>query len=530
MAELYYLSEQPYTLNNKKHLITLNSLKISLETSVSIVQYYDITPMKKSDVRMNDELIPKPTDISIGAKQINVSTQKEHPYKSHISRCAMFPSYHCPDDPHTGIRAASTPQVTLIKKSKGAPYRHELLEVPLETKRNVTTWLGENGFQNHTKPVQDHTQVFYPKALKTKCPNMTLRDCKSTLSQGTANMLQNLEKTHWLTSYQLQFSGTGPTNPIKLDGFNEKTISLITGEMNPNTANLRERSYPVFMSPRPLEGRKARLLQNRRPLESSYPSPSPSLPTPVWDQVSAPCPGALEDAAENISTQDYVLYKNSVLQNASAEFFKDNERKESSLERKCVCGVKLSEHGATEPQTIISKSAKTQHQTEKTNLEFFLTQNIFQPGLQEKENQVQRDLSNSRAQANMAAKNPFELCLQRSPSVNRTDRFMGSHQSVKRSENEEEREKRLSDTFSCIQPRSYSAPFRYGGRTSRTSDGTGLFRSQSALLELQDSFSQSEAHRKFRENLHGTSMDLRDNQHSGRKHFFYGFNSYYFHN
>lgn len=32
--------------------------------------------------------------------------------------------------------------------------------------------------------------------------------------------------------------GTGPTNPIKLDDFNEKTITLITGEMNPYTAQL----------------------------------------------------------------------------------------------------------------------------------------------------------------------------------------------------------------------------------------------------------------------------------------------------
>lgn len=32
--------------------------------------------------------------------------------------------------------------------------------------------------------------------------------------------------------------GTGPTNPINLDDFNEKTISLITGEMNPHTAQL----------------------------------------------------------------------------------------------------------------------------------------------------------------------------------------------------------------------------------------------------------------------------------------------------
>uniref|UniRef100_A0A3B4DLK3 Uncharacterized protein n=1 Tax=Pygocentrus nattereri TaxID=42514 RepID=A0A3B4DLK3_PYGNA len=432
--------------------------------------YYDLTPNKRSNLRINDD-----------EKLIKVSIQREHPYQSHISRCAIFPTYRCPDDPHTGVRAAtklplnpllpaSAPQVTLLNKTKGAPYRHELLDVSMATQRNVTTWPGQNGFQNVKM------QVFYPKAPKTLCPNMTLRDWKTTLSDRTANMLSNLEKVQWLTSYQLHYTGTGPSNPIKLDDFNEKTIGFITGEINPY---IRERSYPTFLPSRPLEGRKARILQNSRPLESRYTSPSLSSPTesPGWGLVSTQTLGAPEAFAEKIPNQHTERFNSAVY------------ACELCWERNCECRVKLSEPGSTEPQPTIK--------TEKTKLEPFFRQNIFQPALQDKEHQAgPGNLSNSKVLKHMAGRNPFELSKFAPSIVDKRD----------------------------------GAPFRHGGRTSSRDVENGLFGSRSALLELQDSFSQSEAHRHFHETLQSTSMDLRDNHHSGRKHSFYGFNSYYFHN
>uniref|UniRef100_A0A3B4BS70 Uncharacterized protein n=1 Tax=Pygocentrus nattereri TaxID=42514 RepID=A0A3B4BS70_PYGNA len=458
--------------------------------------YYDLTPNKRSNLRINDD-----------EKLIKVSIQREHPYQSHISRCAIFPTYRCPDDPHTGVRAAtklplnpllpaSAPQVTLLNKTKGAPYRHELLDVSMATQRNVTTWPGQNGFQN---PVKGEMQVFYPKAPKTLCPNMTLRDWKTTLSDRTANMLSNLEKVQWLTSYQLHYTGTGPSNPIKLDDFNEKTIGFITGEINPY---IRERSYPTFLPSRPLEGRKARILQNSRPLESRYTSPSLSSPTesPGWGLVSTQTLGAPEAFAEKIPNQSrhYASGK--------SEVFKPNEDNESGQprhterfnsavyacelcwERNCECRVKLSEPGSTEPQPTIK--------TEKTKLEPFFRQNIFQPALQDKEHQAgPGNLSNSKVLKHMAGRNPFELSKFAPSIVDKRDGLVALEQPLKHRDVE-----------------------------------NGLFGSRSALLELQDSFSQSEAHRHFHETLQSTSMDLRDNHHSGRKHSFYGFNSYYFHN
>lgn len=63
-------------------------------------------------------------------KVIKTATLREHPYSSHISRFAVFPSFLSPDDPDRGVRAASqsflnslipnkAPDVTLLSKTIG---------------------------------------------------------------------------------------------------------------------------------------------------------------------------------------------------------------------------------------------------------------------------------------------------------------------------------------------------------------------------------------------------------------------------
>ncbi|XP_015456803.3 uncharacterized protein C7orf31 homolog isoform X2 [Astyanax mexicanus] len=503
-----------------------------LPESVSIAQYYDITPTKRSNVRTNDELIPRPTNINLGEKTIKVSIQREHPYQSHISRCAMFPNYRSPDDPNTGVRAsnklplnpllpASAPQVTVLSKTKGGPYRHELLDVPMETRRTGTVWPGQNGFKNHIKPVKGEMQEFYPKTPKTLCPNLTLRDWKTTLSERTANMLRNVEKSQWLTSYQLHFTGTGPTNPIKLDDFNEKTISSITGETDPYTAQLKERSCPTFLPPRPLEGRKARILQDRRPLEGRYPSSSPSSAagkTPIQDDTSRKWSVGLPQNA-NVEHEVHRAIKanESIHPIYSSEFYSESYVCDRCWERNCMCTVRLSEPNSD------------------TNAGSFLPQNTFQPALQEKNSKEGLRGLFRKVQKYMGKKNPFELSQLPQSDEDATDRYIRlgrptNHWFKSESEKEEERVKVVSRTSVSIQPRSSSAPYSYGERPNSRTDDNGPFRSQSVLLDLQDSFSQTEAHRRFHETLQGASMDLRDNHHTGRKHCFYGFNSYYYHN
>lgn len=124
------------------------------------------------------------TVIANREKMIKIATPKLHPYSSHISKFAMFPSFRSPDDPETGVRAAfqpflnplipnCAPDITLLSKTMGkratccgkrgwymfperlktsllpctgAPYRHEVLETPMATRTKAVTWTGENRF------------------------------------------------------------------------------------------------------------------------------------------------------------------------------------------------------------------------------------------------------------------------------------------------------------------------------------------------------------------------------------------------
>ncbi|XP_068425820.1 sperm-associated microtubule inner protein 4 [Clinocottus analis] len=226
-------------------------------------QRYNNTGRKKSKLYLNDQLIPKPTDINMVEKMIKIATPKQHPYSSHISQFAMFPSFRSPDDHETGVRAASqhflnplvptkAPDVTLLSKTIGGPYRHEVLETPKNRKKGVT-WTGEHGFLD---PLKGENQVFYPTPPKTMLPNPTLRHRELSLSERTSNMLKNLERAQWVTSYQMHHTGSGPANPLLIDDFKERICDM-TG-MNTHAAPLRERSFPVFVPSKPRGGCRKR--------------------------------------------------------------------------------------------------------------------------------------------------------------------------------------------------------------------------------------------------------------------------------
>lgn len=65
----------------------------------------------------------------------------------------------------------------------------------------------DNTLLRHTTPLKRENQVFYPAPPKTVLPNPKLRDWDLSLSERTSNMLKNLERTHWVTSYQMHYTG-----------------------------------------------------------------------------------------------------------------------------------------------------------------------------------------------------------------------------------------------------------------------------------------------------------------------------------
>ncbi|XP_036183744.1 uncharacterized protein C7orf31 homolog isoform X3 [Myotis myotis] len=124
-----------------------------------IEQFYYLTQNKKSDIYGNDSLLPKPPNSAVG--EICSPYPVEHPYHTHICRGAMFPTFTSPKDRYTGINARgqqpfpptvpTKPYDTLILKTKGNPYRHELLDIPMDSKKKALTWPGQGVYYDSEK-------------------------------------------------------------------------------------------------------------------------------------------------------------------------------------------------------------------------------------------------------------------------------------------------------------------------------------------------------------------------------------------
>lgn len=140
---------------------------------------------------------------------------KKHPYSSHVSKFAIFPSFHSPGGPETRVRPFFNSDTNVLKKTKGkraascderskvrlvdeclppslsgSSCRHEIMESPMKTwKRGV---IG---------PGEDRSKTAFPN------PELSDREWSRSRPERTLNMLKNLEKSRWVTSYQLQHTG-----------------------------------------------------------------------------------------------------------------------------------------------------------------------------------------------------------------------------------------------------------------------------------------------------------------------------------
>ncbi|KAL4646887.1 hypothetical protein GN956_G9596 [Arapaima gigas] len=394
--------------------------------------------------------IPDPTSINLQEKLIKVPIQRQHPYESHISRFALFPTPCCPDDADTGVRAAvrpSTyplvpvhpPHITVLSKTKGAPYRHEVHSLSRE---EALTWPGQHGFYHHPRSTESTNQGLYPTPPKAVHPNPTLWPWSTTLSERTARMLCNVERSHWVTSHQLDFTGTdharlcpgcGPMNPLKLDDFHEKTVAVAAGA-DPHTVQL-ERSHPVFTPSRPMAGHKQRIREGQQFLQ--YPYLPTFQPDGCIDQVSI-------DSAGGVTVQ---------------------EHQEESHKRRPV------------------------------------TSDITGTG---------------KKQAGKVGNKPVNLRQPASPSAGVIGGRLWS-----------------APEHSGERPMTHSS---FSGRlpcSSPTASPRGFMtppsRSRSTLLELQDSFSKTEAHRQLQQATESSPVDLRDAIRTGKRRCFHGFHSYCFH-
>uniref|UniRef100_A0A669P852 Chromosome 7 open reading frame 31 n=1 Tax=Phasianus colchicus TaxID=9054 RepID=A0A669P852_PHACC len=357
-----------------------------------IEQYYDVTLLKKSDVRMNDDLLCKPP--SSLAKPLSLPFPTSHPYQTHISRYAMFPDFRSPEDRDTGTDASSCQpfhsnipckafDMVVLRKTRGNPYRHEVVGTPFDSLKEALCCSRQHACLQLPKFSEEKDQIYYPNPSKIVAPNSTFRELEHKVSSRTSNILQNLERAQWITTYNRNFTGRGPMNPLILDDYYMKAVGRLTGELGTDV-ELKETFVSSLSQVRPLGGRTVRLLQGRRPRES-------------------------------------------VLQGQHC----------------CHEQAKPPQDGNREESKIVLHKLWNQEASE--------------------------------------------------PAWRPEDRL---------------REVALPEWI----------------------PGSEVARRQTVLLELQDSFSKTAAQKRFHDSINGETKDLRDNINEGRRHEFYGFNAFYFHN
>lgn len=484
---------------------------------VPIEQFYYLTQNRKSDIYGNDSLLPKPPNAAVG--EINSPYPIEHPYHTHICRGAMFPTFTSPKDRYTGINARShqpfpptvptKPYDTLIFKTKGHPYRYELVDYPMDSKKKALSWPGQGVYYDCPKCVEKSRQIFYPKPPKTFAPNTSLNSWDPITSEKEANIQRNIERSHWISSYNRDFTGMGPMYPLELDDYHDKTIAELNGQIgfDPEPS---EKFHPVFKPPRPLDGRVARLIQNQRPLEPEVqqrPSACPDCTPRVLCNFHTFIPSSSEIMALRDNTLAGMIHKYQEIEDK----IKEEQRLLSSF---------------TFPSSYPTKDVSNVHDappfpkitdTKKTEDLYRRQQPLKQqPVIYCKPNQyIQYEHFKSALINNYGTcQNPAELStpsiVQNKPdsaALNLNSFLRKPEQMTFNTENDEETKSLLGWIPKVEMPKT-----------------------QTNLCDLKNSFSKSSAQKRFHKSVQEDHKDLRDNVHSGMKHQFYDHNSYYFHN
>ncbi|XP_055974569.1 sperm-associated microtubule inner protein 4 [Sorex fumeus] len=485
-------------------------------------QCYYVTKNKKSDAFENDSLLPKPPNSTV--EEICSPYPMEHPYHTHISRGAMFPTFTSPKDQYTGLKARNRlpfpPTIptkhydtTKIMKTRGNPYRYEQIEYPMDSKKRALTWPGQNAYYDLPKCAMKSKPVFYPKPPKTFAPNSTLNSWDPVNSSKEANIQRNIEKSHWISSHNHDYTGLGPMNPLEMDDYQEKAAAELTGQTGFDPEP-QEKFHSVIKPARPLEGRIARLMQSRRCREPAAvhqklppcPDCTPKVPCTFHTFI----PRSAELMAFQNSTPLSIIHKTPDVedrikeeQNLLSPYTRLPSCTTKDMSR--ICGIKKFPKitDTKKMEELYWRQALLRPQTVSYgNPDLsYIPYDHFKSSLRDQFAPCQNaaaSTSKSSISQNKLDSDAFNL----EKYLNKSEDPLNTNM-----ENCEE-----TGSFVGWIPRARdSKPHR-------------------DLLELKNSFSKSSAHKQFHKSYLQDHKDLRDKDRSGMRHQFYGHNSHYFYN
>uniref|UniRef100_A0A1I8IRC0 Uncharacterized protein n=1 Tax=Macrostomum lignano TaxID=282301 RepID=A0A1I8IRC0_9PLAT len=102
-------------------------------------QLYDLTQLRRSNLRLNDELGPDPTKVYMGNKLVDRPFPAEHPFASHQPRKAVFPRFA---PPQPGSEPSHPDRLELVERAGSGQWRHEVFHLGGPPRHLV--WPGDN--------------------------------------------------------------------------------------------------------------------------------------------------------------------------------------------------------------------------------------------------------------------------------------------------------------------------------------------------------------------------------------------------
>uniref|UniRef100_UPI00398F5017 sperm-associated microtubule inner protein 4 n=1 Tax=Pristiophorus japonicus TaxID=55135 RepID=UPI00398F5017 len=530
-----------------------------LPSDVIIDQYYDFTQLKKSQLRSTDELLPTAGKVAMDQEQIRLPFPAQHPYYSHISKFAVFPSFHSSPDPYTGVQAgkllpinpdmpAKCDDLTVVKKIKGSPYRLEIQEVSTQPKG--LHWPGQEGYFQYPKSATEQNQILYPIPPKAVAPNRSERCIENALSETTTNILKNIEKSHWLNTYKRDFTGSGPMNPIQLDDYFDKEMAKLIGKYS-YFSELKEQSHPSFLPNPPLRPLKKKVKINGISTDDDFnyqyvdaPPTSSSTPAHESFDVKPQSPICEADSLPPTVEMNTCTYE-------AKQINWKNMRCRTATPSSVCChssDIQMLRYKVQQMRNFNKPSAFYQHQEERMmdcwatpvinripayRIKYFEhAQPLSKLQLPPRPETVQGDINyidlpqskllgyitkeNHMALSKPPSSNSVEYNGEDAECFNKVNYASGDIQPISRSyasENE--------DLFGSIQQ-------------PRVKRGDMLVcdepKLQISKLKFPHAFNKTEVQKRLHELSPEKTMDYRDNITQGKRHSFFGLNSSYFHN
>uniref|UniRef100_A0A669PFF1 Chromosome 7 open reading frame 31 n=1 Tax=Phasianus colchicus TaxID=9054 RepID=A0A669PFF1_PHACC len=415
-----------------------------------------------------------PTETN--SRPLSLPFPTSHPYQTHISRYAMFPDFRSPEDRDTGTDASSCQpfhsnipckafDMVVLRKTRGNPYRHEVVGTPFDSLKEALCCSRQHACLQLPKFSEEKDQIYYPNPSKIVAPNSTFRELEHKVSSRTSNILQNLERAQWITTYNRNFTGRGPMNPLILDDYYMKAVGRLTGELGTDvelvsTAFTQNQMLsPQLISTRVLPDSTVR---TKRSLSHHLNASFNTINDEYMLKSCVPKDHYL-DAGLPISTFQKII----------------DRKQAEALSQGQFSGRPELQSLPESAHSLSWEDLKTKHLDQHTIWANPLSEAVLpQDGNREESKIVLHKLWNQEASE---------------PAWRPEDRL---------------REVALPEWI----------------------PGSEVARRQTVLLELQDSFSKTAAQKRFHDSINGETKDLRDNINEGRRHEFYGFNAFYFHN